>query len=130
MNFSAKFWNKVAADYSRQPMLGLNVLHLLENKEAVIRKVYNMLQPGGFFITSTVCLGDTTWFNLIAPIGKFLRLFPLVRGFTMKDLEKSLTNAGFAIDYQWQAGDYKLPIGKANIVFMVSKKDLSSTAKK
>ena len=104
-------------------VLGLSVLHLLDNKEAAIAKVYNLLQPGGVFITSTVCLGDTmAWFKLIAPIGKFLGLFPLVKVFTVKDLEKSLTDAGFAIDYQWQAGDYKSPIGKAKIAFIVAKK--------
>ena len=82
-----------------------------------------MLQPGGLFITSTVCLGDTmAWFKLIAPIGKVLGLFPLVKVFTINDLEQSLTDAGFAIDYQWQAGEYKSPIGNAKIVFIVAKK--------
>ena len=103
-------------------VLGLNVLHLLDNKEEAIAKVHRMLQPGGLFITSTVCLGDTmAWFKLIAPIGKALGLFPLVKVFTIKDLEKSLTDAGFAIDYQWQSGEYKSPIGKAKIVFIVAK---------
>ncbi|MEM7061835.1 MAG: class I SAM-dependent methyltransferase [Cyanobacteria bacterium P01_B01_bin.77] len=104
-------------------VLGLNVLHLLENKEAVIAKVHDMLQPGGVFITSTICLGDTmAWFKLIAPVGKFFGFFPLVKIFTIKDLEKSLTDAGFTLDYQWQAGDYKSPIGEAKIVFIVAKK--------
>ena len=62
------------------------------------------------------------WFKLIAPVGKFLGLFPLVKVFTIKDLEKSLTDAGFSIDYQWQPGDYKSPIGQAKIVFIVAKK--------
>ncbi|MBE9101889.1 class I SAM-dependent methyltransferase [Vacuolonema iberomarrocanum] len=110
-------------DSTYDAVLGLNVLHLLENKEAAIAKVYNMLQPGGVFITSTVCMGDTmAWFKLIAPIGKALGFFPLVKVFTIKDLEKSLTDAGFAIDYQWQAGDYKSSIGKAEIMFIVAKK--------
>ncbi len=110
-------------DRTYDAVLGLNILHLLENKEEVIAKVHNMLQPGGLFITSTVCLGDTiAWFKLIAPIGEFLGLFPLVKVFTIKDLEKSLTDAGFAINCQWQAGDYKSPIGKAKIVFIVAKK--------
>ncbi|MGD1853353.1 MAG: hypothetical protein ACFB2W_03800 [Leptolyngbyaceae cyanobacterium] len=55
-------------------------------------------------------------------MGKVLGLFPLVKVFTVKDLEKSLTDAGFAIDYQWQPDDYKLPIGTAKIVFIVAKK--------
>jgi ubiquinone/menaquinone biosynthesis C-methylase UbiE len=110
-------------DQTYDAVLGLNVLHLLENKEAAIAKVYNLLQPGGCFITSTVCLGDTmAWFKLIAPVGQFLGLFPLVKVFTIKDLEKSLTDAGFAIDTHWQAGTYKSPIGQAKIVFIVAKK--------
>ncbi|MEM9487188.1 MAG: class I SAM-dependent methyltransferase, partial [Cyanobacteria bacterium P01_F01_bin.116] len=110
-------------DRTYDAVLGLNVLHLLDNKEKVIAQVHNMLQPGGLFITSTVCLGDTmAWFKLIAPIGKVLGLFPLVKVFTIKDLEKSLTDAGFSIDYQWQPSNYKSPIGKAKTVFIVAKK--------
>ena len=40
---------------------------------------------------------------------------PLVNVFTRKELEDSLTNAGFAIDYQWQPG-------KGKAVFIVAKK--------
>lgn len=110
-------------DSSYDAVLGLNVLHLLENKEAAIAQVHKMLQPGGCFITSTVCLGDTmAWFKLIAPVGKVLGLFPLVKIFTVKDLETSLTDAGFEIDYQSQAGDYQSPIGNAKILFIVAKK--------
>lgn len=110
-------------DQTYDAVLGLNVLHLLANKEAAIAKVYNLLQPGGVFITSTICLGDTmAWFKLIAPVGKALGLFPLVQVFTIKDLEKSLTDAGFAISYHWQAGEYKSPIGTAKIAFIVAQK--------
>ncbi|MEM6437361.1 MAG: class I SAM-dependent methyltransferase [Cyanobacteria bacterium P01_D01_bin.115] len=110
-------------DSTYDAVLGLNVLHLLANKEAAISKIHNLLQPGGVFITSTICLGDTmAWFKLIVPVGKALGLFPSVKVFTIKDLEKSLMEAGFAIDYQWQADDYKSPIGNAKIVFIVAKK--------
>lgn len=40
--------------------------------------------------------------ELIAPIGKALGFFPLVRIFTAQDLLESLTDAGLKIDYQWQ----------------------------
>lgn len=113
-----------APDQTYDAVLGLNVLHLLANKEAAIAKVHNLLKPGGAFITSTICMGDTmAWFKLIAPVGKALGLFPLVKIFTVKDLEKSLADSGFAIDYQWQAGDYQSPIGRAKIVFIVAKKN-------
>ncbi len=103
-------------DCSYDAVLGLSILHLLENKESAIAKVYKMLKPGGIFVTSTACLGDDMkWFKLIAPIGRFLGFFPLVKVFTVKELVTSLTDAGFAIDYQWQPG-------KNKAVFIVAKK--------
>ena len=98
-------------------VLGLSILHLLENKEAAIAKVYRMLRPGGVFVTSTACLGDTVlkYIKLIAPIGELLGLMPRVKVFTTKELQDSLLAAGFQLDYQWQPGR-----GKA--VFIVAKK--------
>lgn len=82
-------------------VLGLSILHLLEDKEGVIAKVFDMLKPGGIFVTSTVCLGDKmAWFKWIAPIGKFLGFFPLVKVFTVEELANSLTDASFKIDHQ------------------------------
>ncbi|NEP14084.1 MAG: class I SAM-dependent methyltransferase [Symploca sp. SIO2C1] len=104
------------SDRTLDVVLGLSILHLLENKEEVITKVYQMLKPGGIFVTSTMCLGDNMkWFKLIAPIGKFFGLMPLVKVFTVKELEASLTNSSFAIDYQWQPSQDKA-------VFIVAKK--------
>ena len=97
-------------------VLVLSILHLLDNKEEVIGSVYKMLKPDAIFVTSTICIGDTMrFFKFIAPIGKFLGLMPLVKVFTTKELEKSLTDAGFEIEYQWQSG-------KGKAVFIVAKK--------
>ena len=105
-----------ASDRTLDVVLGLSILHLLENKEEVIAKVHKMLKPGGIFVTSTACLGDTMkWFKIVAPIGKFFGLIPLVKVFTTKELQDSLTDAGFAIDYHWQPG-------KNKGVFIVAKK--------
>ena len=99
-------------------VLGLSILHLLENKEGVIAQVYRMLKPGGIFVTSTACIGDTMkFFKLIVPLGKFLGIMPYLAIFTTKELEGILTAAGFAIDYQWQPG-------KGKAVFIVAKKTL------
>jgi len=97
-------------------VLGLSILHLVENKEAVIARVYGMLKPGGVFVTSTACLGDSMkYLKFVAPIGRALGLMPLVRVFTATELEKSLTDAGFAIDHRWHPG-------KGKAVFIVAKK--------
>ena len=105
-----------ASDQTLDAVLGLSILHLVENKEEVIAKVYKMLKPGGLFVTSTACIGDTMKsFKVIVPIAKFLGFMPLVKVFTTKELEDSLTDAGFVIDYQWQPG-------KGKAVFVVAKK--------
>ncbi len=105
-----------APDRTLDAVLGLNILHLLDNWEEVIARVHKMLKPGGIFITSTACLGDTMKFlKLVAPIGRFLGLLPMVKVFTTGELVTSLTGAGFGIDYQWQPG-------KNKALFIVAKK--------
>lgn len=103
-------------DQSLDVVLGLSILHLLEDKVEAIAKVYRMLELGGVFVTSTSCIGDTmTFFKIIAPIGKSLGLMPLVKVFTTDELVTSLTDAGFEIDHRWQPG-------KGKAVFIVARK--------
>ena len=99
-------------------VLCLSILHLLENKEKVIANIYKILKPGGIFISSTVCLGDTMrWLKIITPIGKLLGLMPLVNFFTKDQLRNCIVDAGFDIDQFWHPD-------KDKAVFVVAKKHL------
>ncbi|HUG21030.1 class I SAM-dependent methyltransferase [Piscinibacter sp.] len=90
-------------DHCFDAVLALSILHLLDDRDDGIAKVHKMLKPGGIFVTSTACLGDTMkFFKVVAPIGRFLGVIPLVRVFTTKELKDSLTNAGFQIDHEWR----------------------------
>ena len=90
-------------DESLDVVLGMSILHLLEDKEAAIADVQRMLKPGGLFVSSTVCLGDNMkWFRWVGPIGRFLGLMPLVRVFSTDELVASLEDGGFEIEYQWR----------------------------
>jgi ubiquinone/menaquinone biosynthesis C-methylase UbiE len=101
-------------DQSLDAVMGLSILHLLDNREAAIAKVYRMLKPGGVFVSSTVCIAEISkLLKIVAPIGKLFGL--TLKVFTSKELEGSLTDAGFQIDYQWRPGD-----GKS--VFIIAKK--------
>jgi ubiquinone/menaquinone biosynthesis C-methylase UbiE len=107
------------SDQSLDAILGLNILHLLRNKEEVIAKAHALLRPGGVFVSSTHCLGDTQNFiRLLAPLGGFFGLLPAVKVFTTRELQDSLTDADFEIDHQWQPG-------KGKGVFIVAKKTAS-----
>lgn len=97
-------------------VLGMSILHLVADRDAVIRKVHRLLKPGGHFVSSTACLGDTmAFFKVIGPIGKALGLMPLLRVFTRAELVESLRAAGFEIVEDWQPG-------KGKAVFVVAKK--------
>lgn len=93
-------------------VMGHSILHLLKNKEAAIEKSYQILKPGGMFITSTACLGGTNVLlqgvlKFVLAIGSTLGLLPAVNFFTVDDLVKSITHAGFEIKHQWQPGKDK-----------------------
>jgi ubiquinone/menaquinone biosynthesis C-methylase UbiE len=104
-------------DETLDAVLGLNVLHLVENRNEVMARVHKMLKPGGVFVSSTACIADMIWiFRVIAPVGRFVRLLPIVKVFSIEELRNSLTDAGFEIAYQWHPG-------KNKAVFMVATKD-------
>lgn len=102
-------------DQSLDVVMAHSILHLLDNWRGVIAKVHGKLKPGGTFITSTACLGDNmAYYRFIAPIMRLCGL--TLQIFTIKELEQSLTNAGFEIDHKWQ------PPGEAKSVFFVARK--------
>lgn len=93
-----------------------SILHLLEDKEAVIAAVYEQLKHGGVFVSSTACIGGKNiLIKMGLAIGKRLGLLPVVQTFSVAELVQSLTNAGFTIDHQWQPED-------RGAVFIVAKK--------
>ncbi|MEQ8701380.1 MAG: class I SAM-dependent methyltransferase, partial [Bauldia litoralis] len=52
-------------------VLGLSILHLVADPDAVVAKVHRLLRPGGVFVSSTMCLGDTMkWIKYIDPLGR------------------------------------------------------------
>lgn len=84
-------------------VMGHSILHLVEDLDAVIAKTHGLLKPGGLFVSSTVCLGD--WlrvFGLIAPLGRWLGLFPLVKVIRAEEVRASLTRHGFEIVESFQ----------------------------
>ena len=89
-------------------VLGLSIVHLVADRDAVIANVHRMLKPGGVFISSTVCLGDfMSYMKYVFPIGRSLGFLPLVKVFKESDLVQSIERAGFTIDYSWRPAKNK-----------------------
>lgn len=105
-------------DASFDIVLGLSILHLVADWRGAIAKVHRILKPGGVFVSSTACLGDSmSIFRFIGPIGRTLGLLPMLRVFKVFHLEDALRTAGFEIEHQWQPGNNRL-----KGVFIVARK--------
>lgn len=99
-------------------VLAMSILHLLEDRESVIGRVHRALRAGGLFVSSTACLNEVLKYRLlrpILPIGRWAGLLPLVRFFGRADLRRSIEEAGFVIEHDWQPAPDKA-------VFMVARK--------
>ena len=85
-------------------VLGLSILHLLEDRDAVTAKVFELLKPGGVFISSTACLGDKhNWLKLAVPFFRLIgKMPPVLKFFTVKELQDSFIASGFTIEKTWK----------------------------
>jgi len=103
---SARDLSALAADCD--VVMAYSILHLVEDRDAVIRDAFRILKPGGVFVTSTACLADgMNWLRPIAWIGRRLGLLPAVTFFSREDLRASIRAAGLEIDHDWRPGPRK-----------------------
>jgi arsenite methyltransferase len=106
-------------DESLRGICAYSLLHLVDDLPSALARMFRLLEPGGFFVSSTVCLGDSSvpyrpilW--LLRALGKA----PTVKIFSRRALEEEVRRAGFV--------DIVLPeVGaKPDVTFMVAAKPL------
>lgn len=75
-----------------------NILHLVEDRQEALRRIYRLLKPGGVFASSTPCLGGT-WKPYGLMIG-VMRLFgkapEIVKLFRPEECIQGIRDVGFA----------------------------------
>ena len=78
---------------------GFNVLHLVTDREAVLRGVHRLLRPGGLFISKTPCLKEMNPLIRIAvPLMQLIGKAPnAVASLSAAELEREIVAAGFEI---------------------------------
>lgn len=97
-----------------------SVLHLVDDLPAALGRIHRLLKPGGFFVSSTVCLGGS-W----VPWGPLLRVMrglgkaPKVELLSQRTLVEAVQRAGFGDIAQPDVG------AKPNIAFIVASKALA-----
>lgn len=84
-------------------ILAHNILHLVADVPATLRKLHGLLKPGGLLISSTRCIGDSAaWLGWIAPLGRVLQVLPRINIFREPEFMQWLGDAGFVIEEAWQ----------------------------
>jgi len=79
-----------------------SILHLIENKKEVLTKVFKSLKPGGYFVTTTGCIGG--FYKIFKPIwfiGFHVGQLPYLGFFTKKNFINQVEETGFDITTQW-----------------------------
>jgi ubiquinone/menaquinone biosynthesis C-methylase UbiE len=73
-----------------------NILHLVEDRADTLQRVFAYLKPGGFFISSTACLGESfVPYQPILAVMRWLGKAPPVRIFSAGALLHDIRDAGF-----------------------------------
>ncbi len=104
-------------DHSFDVVMGHSILHLLKNKDAAIEKVFKLLKPGGYFVSSTVCIGSgMSYIRFVLPVMRLLGKAPFVDVMTKDELVNTILSAGFTIEFQWQQK------AKVAVPFIIAKK--------
>ena len=98
--------------------LGMNILHLVDDRMRVMQSVYDALRPGGYFISSTFCLREKLKFRLLEPVFPLMSAFgqwPRVQRMTAKRLQNDIESIGFKTVHHWQPN-------KGSVLFLVGQK--------
>ena len=73
-----------------------SILHLVEDRADTLQRIFAYLKPGGFFISSTVCLGESfVPYQPILAVMRWLGKAPPVRIFSAGALLHDIREAGF-----------------------------------
>lgn len=78
-------------------ILAMYILHLMEDPEMTMKRIYELLKPGGLIISATPCLGEWSVLNRLFLLLSSLGIIPEIKSFKLTDLEKLMTNSGFEI---------------------------------
>ena len=78
-------------------ILAFYILHLLDEPQRVMRRMYELLKPGGLLISTTPCIGGKTFQWMVLSLVSKIGLIPMIRSFKISELEASIIKENFEI---------------------------------
>jgi arsenite methyltransferase len=94
-----------------------SLLHLVADRPAVLARIHRLLKPGGFFVSSTACLGES-WvpYRPLLTVMRWLGKAPMAKVISKRTVEDEIRGAGFVDVSQPDVG------AKPTIAFVVATK--------
>ena len=91
-------------------ILAFRILHMLEDIQAVLHRINELLKPGGTFISVSACMGDKkTLLSILVFLASKMRLVPQhINLFKLPELQGIITSGGFQI-VEYERMDDKVP---------------------
>ncbi len=89
-------------DESYDAVLGMSILHLITDWEQAIDKVFALLKPEGYFVTSSKCVEANLPTRFLLFLGNSIGLIPQISFFSVNELRNKVVSAGFEIVEFWQ----------------------------
>lgn len=95
-------FDKKYKEASFDTVLGFNILLYFKDEKKILHQMNKLLKTDGLIITSTACLNERRTFigvlsSSLIFLFKSFRILPYLKFYTMRDLEKTITNCGFNI---------------------------------
>ncbi len=80
-------------------ILAFNVLHLLEDPQQAVHRIYELLKPGGTIISSTACMGENraSFMSVLLLLVMKIGIIPPLKFFTVSELEDAIAKGNFQI---------------------------------
>lgn len=79
-------------------VLGFSYLHLVRDLPGTLRRIHELLVPGGFFISKTPCVGDMSFLiKLAIPVMRAVGKAPYAGVFKATELKEAIELAGFEV---------------------------------
>lgn len=100
---NVRFRVGTAGDAALEPasfdvVMAMNLLHLIEELPVFLRRVHELLRPGGLFISKTPCVGEQgVLVRLVIPAMRVVGAAPHVSFVTERGLTEDFRGAGFEV---------------------------------
>jgi ubiquinone/menaquinone biosynthesis C-methylase UbiE len=79
-------------------VMAMNLLHLFDDIPARLRRIRDLVRPGGLFISKTPCVGDQgVLVRILIPVMRAAGLAPYVNFVTERSLATAIAQSGFRV---------------------------------